>query len=162
MASLKDGSSVFQSFVLTTQLRGYQVTVHHIQFGTMSILRGFDQSKTIRILLDKNAAVLKSFTKPADIRDIHWNMSFVDLEPLDYATIAITFATAQQANEAIEHGVLWNDERRECKRAVHTPGLHNVATVKLTAMFSKNALLYLVAVYALGCIFQPLVLVIVR
>ena len=121
MASLKDGSSVFQSFVLTTQLRGHQVTVHHIQFGTMSILRGFDQSKTIRILLDKNAAVLKSFTKPADIRDIHWNMSFVDLEPLDYATIAITFATAQQANEAIEHGLLWNDERRECKRAVPHP-----------------------------------------
>ena len=117
MIGLKDGGLVFQSFVLATHLRRYQVTVYHIQVGSMSIVRGFDKSKTIRILLDKNASVLKSFTKPADIREIYWNRG-VDLKSSKHASITITFSTAQQANEAIKHGVLWNDERRECKRLI--------------------------------------------
>ena len=118
MTGLKDGGLVFQSFVLATQLRRYQVTVYRIQIGTMKIVRGFEKSKTIRTLLDNNASVLKSFTKPADIREIYWNMSVSDLKPVDYASITITFSTAQQANEAIKHGVLWNEERRECKRLI--------------------------------------------
>ena len=115
---LKDGNFVFQSFVLTTQLRRYQVTVCHIQIGTMSIMPGSEKSKTIQTLLDNNASVLKSFRKPADIRGIHWNTSIASLKSDDYATITVTFSTAQQANEAIKHGILWNDERRECKGTV--------------------------------------------
>ena len=99
MTGLKDGGLVFQSFVLATQLRRYQVTVYHIQVGSMSIMRGFDKSKTIRILLDKIASVLKSFTKPADIREIYWNRG-VDLKSNKHVSITITFSTAQQANEA--------------------------------------------------------------
>ena len=118
MTGLKDGVFVFQSFVLTTQLRRYQVTVCHIQIGTMRIMGGSDKSKTIRTLLDNNAPVLKSLRKPADIRGIHWNTSIVGLSSDDYATITVTFSTAQQANEAIEYGILWNDERRECKGTV--------------------------------------------
>ena len=101
MTGLKNGSSVFESFVLTTQLRRYQVTLYHIQIGTMSIVRGVDKSKTIKILLEKNASVLKSFQKPVDIRAIYWTQSIGDLRPLDYAAITVTFSTAQQANEAI-------------------------------------------------------------
>ena len=118
MTGLKDGNSVFESFVLATQLRRYQVTLYHIQIGTMSIVRGVDKSKTIKMLFDDNVSVLKSFKKPADIRAIHWTRSIVDLKRTDYATITFTFSTAQQANEAIEHGILWNGERRECKRPV--------------------------------------------
>ena len=118
MTGLKDGNFVFQSFVLTTQLRRYQVTVCHIQIGTMSIMPGSEKSKTIQTLLDNNASVLKSFRKPADIRGIHWNTSIASLKSDDYATITVTFSTAQQANEAIKYGILWNDERRECKGTV--------------------------------------------
>ena len=118
MIGLKDGTLVFESFVLATQLRRYKITLYHIQIGTMKILRGVDKSKTIKMLVDKNVFVLKSLKKPADIRAIHWNRSIVDLRPTDYATITVTFSTAQQANEAIKHGLLWNHERRECKRPV--------------------------------------------
>ena len=118
MTGMKDGRLVFESFVLATQLRRFQVNLYHVQIGTMSIVRGVDRSKTIKTLLDSNASVLKSFKKPGDIRDISWTGSIVDLRPTNYASITVTFSTAQQANEAIEHGLLWNAERRECKRRV--------------------------------------------
>ena len=118
MFGLGDGSSVFQSFVLATQLRRYQVTVYHIQIRTMNIARDSDKSETVRKLFNNNSSILKSFRKPGDIRKIQWSESVFDLQPRDYASITVTFSTAQQANEAIQHGVLWNDERCECKRLV--------------------------------------------
>ena len=118
MTGLKDWRLGFESFVLATQLGRYQVNLYRIQIGTMSITRAVDKSKTVKTLFDNNASVLTSLTKPNDIRAIQWTGSIVDLRSLDYSTITLTFATAQQANEAIEHGLLWNDERRECKRLV--------------------------------------------
>ena len=90
----KDWHLAFQSFVLTTQLRRYKVSVGHIQVETMSIVGGIERSKTIQKLLDDNASVFKSFTSPAAVGDIHWNMSVINLKPRDYASITVAFSTA--------------------------------------------------------------------
>ena len=113
---MKDWPRAFVSFVLTSQLRVYKVTVDHIQIGTMNILRGFEKSMTVQTLVNDNASVLKSLRAPADIRGIYWNKNVIGLRPIMYASITIKFSTAQQANETIEHGILWNHERRPCRR----------------------------------------------
>ena len=55
---------LFQTFVLATRFRRYQVNLYHIQIGIMSIVRDADESKTIKMLFDNNAYVLKPFDKP--------------------------------------------------------------------------------------------------
>lgn len=86
-----------------------------IQVQTMSIVQSFEKAKTIQKLLKDNVSVLKSLTGPADVRDIRWNENVTGLKPRDFASITVTFSTAQPANEAIQHGLLWNHERRLCK-----------------------------------------------
>lgn len=116
MNGMKDWPRAFQSFVLTTQMRSYKVTVENIQIGSMKISRGFEKSKTIQTLVNDNTSVLKSLKTPAEIRGICWNKRVAGLKPIERTSITITFSTAQQANEAIEHGILWNHERRRCRR----------------------------------------------
>ena len=114
MTCLIDVGSVFESFISATQLRRYQVVLCRIQIGTMDIMRDVDESKTIKKLFNNNASVLKSLKTPADIRAIFWTKSIALLRAREYASVTVTFSTAQQANEAIEHGLLWYGERREC------------------------------------------------
>ena len=116
MHGMKHWPRAFESFVLTTQLQSYKVTIDHIQIGTMKISQGFEKSTTVQKLVRDNTPVLKSLTKPADIRGVCWNKKIVGLYPNESTSITITFRTAQQANEAIEHGILWNYERRLCRR----------------------------------------------
>lgn len=116
MHGMKDWPRAFESFVLTTQLQSYKVTVDHIQIGTMKISQGFEKSTTVQKLSRDNTPVLKSLTNPADIRGVCWNKKIIGLNPNESTSITITFRTAQQANEAIEHGILWNHERRLCRR----------------------------------------------
>lgn len=106
---------VFESFVLTDRQRSYRVTMGHIQVRTMNIVNNFDKIKTTQKLLKDNASVLKSLTGQTDVRDIRWNGSATSFKPQDYASITVTFSSSQLANEAIEHGPLWNHERRVCK-----------------------------------------------
>lgn len=116
MQGMKDWPRAFESFVLTTQLQSFKVTVDHIQIGTMKISQSFDKSTTIRTLVEDNTSVLKSLTSPADIRGICWNKKIIGLNPIESTSITITFRTAQQANEAIEQGILWHHQRRLCRR----------------------------------------------
>lgn len=113
---MKDWPRVLESFVLTTRLRFYKISVDRIQIGTMNILRGVEKSETIQTLVNDNTSVLKSLRNSAQIRGIHWNKDTIGLKPIEYTSITITFLSAQQANEAIEHGLLWNHERRPCRR----------------------------------------------
>lgn len=116
MKGMRDWPRAFESFMLTTQLRIYKVTVEHIQIGTMNLLQGFEKATTIQTLVNDNVSVLKSLKASTDIRGICWNKRIIDLRPIESTSITITFATAQQANEAIEYGILWNHERRLCRR----------------------------------------------
>ena len=84
LIDVRDWPWVFESFVLTSQLQIYKVSMDHIQIRTVSILRGFEKSKTIQILLNDNGSVLKSFESPADVRGINRNRSITDLKPFEY------------------------------------------------------------------------------
>lgn len=116
MHGMKDWPRAFESFVLTTQLQSYKVTVDHIQIGSMKILILFEKSRTVQKLVRDNIPVLKSLTNSADIRGVCWNKNIIGLNPNESTSITITFRTAQQANEAIEHGIFWHHERRLCRR----------------------------------------------
>lgn len=70
MDGMKDWPRAFESFVLTTQLRSYKVTVKHVQIGTMNILGGFEKSTAIKTLVNDNKSVLKSLKTPANIEGI--------------------------------------------------------------------------------------------
>ena len=109
--------------MLTTQLQlqSYKVSMDNIQIGTMNILRGFEKSKTIQMLLNDNDSVLKSFKNPADVRGINWSRNITDLRSFEYMSVTIKFSTAQQANEAIENGIFWHHERRRCRRQEPRP-----------------------------------------
>lgn len=69
MDGMKEWPRAFESFVLTTQLRSYEVTVKHVQIGTMNILGGFEKSTAIKTLVNDNKSVLKSLKTPANIED---------------------------------------------------------------------------------------------
>ena len=76
----------------------------------------FEKSTTKKTLVDENTSVLKSLRTPVEIRGICWNKRVTGLKPIERTSITITFSTAQQANEAIEHGLLWNHERRHRRK----------------------------------------------
>ncbi len=116
MITTKDWSRDFESFILTTQLRKYKVTGEHVHIGTKNILRGPEKLETIRTLVNDNKYLIKSLKSPADIQGICWNKDVNNLKPFDSTSVTITFATAQLANEAIEHGLVWNHERHRCRR----------------------------------------------
>lgn len=113
---MKDWPRTFESFVLTTQLRKFKVTAEHIQISTMKLSQGPEKSKTIQTIVNDNQSPIRSLKSPADIRGICWNKNIKGLKPIESTSITITFATAQQANEAIQHGLLWNQGRRLCRR----------------------------------------------
>ena len=135
---MKDWPRVFESFVLTTQLQSYKVTVDHIQIRTMKILQGFEKSTTIQTLVRDNTPILRSLTDPADIRGICWNKKIVGLKPIESTSITITFRTAQQANEAIEHGILWHHERRLCRRQGAHPRITQCGQCQAYGHISKD------------------------
>ena len=121
MITTKAWSRDFESLVLTNQLRKFKVTVNHVHIGTKNILRGPKKPETIRTLVNDNKYLIKSLKSTADIQDICWNKNIDNLKPFDATSVTITFATAQLANEAIEHGLVWNHERRRCrKQGAHT------------------------------------------
>lgn len=138
MHGMKDWPRAFESFMLTTQLDKYKVTVSHIQIGSMKILQGSEKHMTVETLVRDNSAVLKSLTCPADIRGICWNKSTVGLNLNESTSITITFRTAQQANEAINYGVLWHHERRACRRQGAHPRLIQCAHCQAYGHISKN------------------------
>ena len=82
----------------------------------MEFSQGPEKSKTIQTTVDDNQCPSRSFKSPADIRGICWDKDIKGLKPIESTSITITFATAQQANEVIQHELLWNHERRLCRR----------------------------------------------
>ena len=135
---MKDWPRAFESFLLTTQLRSYKVTVDHIQIGTMKIIRSPEKSTTVRKLVEDNSFLIKSLKNPADIRGICWNKDINGLKPIESTSITITFATAQQANEAIEHGLLWHHERRLCRRQGAHPRITQCGRCQAYGHISKD------------------------
>ena len=127
----------FESFVLNYHLHVYKVTKKHIQICSMNISRHAEKSGTIEKLFIDNRSVIKSLKMPADIKEIRWNKG-VGPRPIESASVTITFTTAQQANEAIYHGLLWKDERRICRKQGPHPWIIQCRNCQAYGHFFKD------------------------
>ena len=138
MTGVRDWARAFESFVLTTQMRSYKVTVDHIQIGTRSILQGPEKSKTVEKLVNDNTFSVESLRTPADIDGICWNTNIDGLRLIESTLITITFSNARQANGLIEQGFLWNHERRFCRRQGAHPRITQCGHCQAYGHISKD------------------------
>lgn len=157
---LRDWPWVYELFILTTQLQSYKVSIDNIQIGTMSILQGFENSKTMQMLPYDNGSVLKSFKRPADVRGINWSRSNTDLRHSSTYQSRSDFLLPTKRTKLSKTDLFGITSAVIVGGKDHVPGLHNVAIVKHMTTSPEIALLRLAAIRALGWISQTLALLI--